>query len=657
MRTSDGALAGLRILDFTQVMAGPFCTMLLADLGADVIKIESPGSGDQTRHSWGHPGAGQDNHAFLALNRNKRSVCIDLKSDEGLAQLYRLVRGADVVIENWRPGVATRLGIDYETLAAINPAIVCASISGFGQTGPYASRPGYDLIAQAMAGVMSVTGEPGGRPVKCGLPIGDLAAGLYCACGILAALMARRHTGKGQYVETSLFEAALALSVWESTEYWATGNLPQPLGSAHRMTAPYQALRTRDGYVTVGANNQQLWLGLCAALGLEELASDERFASNVERMRNRDQLASALERRLAERGTAEWVDVLLRAGVPAGPIQDYREVLEEDPHVQSRGMVLEVDHPVAGPVRMLASPLRLSANPPSIRRPPPLLGEHTDEVLADVPGDGATSSPAGGSPNGEIIVRRDGEGEVLRVGLSNPLKRNAITWPMYDRLEQLCAETETDPRLRLVVVRGEGGAAFAAGTDIRQFTEFATAEDGVAYERRVERALDRLASVRVPVLAVVEGPAVGAGLAIAACCDIVVATPDASFGAPIAQTLGNCLSPQVVARLQSRLGAGHTMSMLLTSKLLSAQEAAAAGLVHEVIPREQLEEHLAALIRTMCRDAPLTLAGLKEMDRRLQAAAAQVKADDVLRRCYGSRDFGEGVQAFLEHRRPRWEGR
>lgn len=650
------ALAGMRVLDLTQVMAGPFCTMVLADLGADVIKIESPDSGDQTRRSWGQAIAGQDSPAFLALNRNKRSVCLDLKSDQGRAQLYRLVRDADVVVENWRPGVAARLAIDYQTLAAINPALVYASISGFGQTGPYANRPGYDLIAQAMAGVMSVTGEPGGAPVKSGLPISDLSAGLYCACGILAAVMARRRTGKGQYVETSLFEAALALAVWESTEYFASGNVPQPLGSAHRMTAPYQALRTRDGYVTVGANNQRLWLRLCAALGLEELASDERFAGNLQRMRNRGQLASLLEGRLAERDTAEWVDVLLEAGVPAGPIQDYREVLEQDPHVQSRGMVQEVDHPVAGRVRMLASPLRLSASPASIRRPPPLLGEHTDEVLAGVR-DGAAPSPADGPPAGEIVVRRDTAGQVLRLGLSNPSRRNAITWPMYDRLEQVCAEAEVDPRLRVVVVRGEGGAAFAAGTDIRQFMEFATADDGVAYERRVERAFDRLGAIRVPVLAVVEGPAVGAGLAIAACCDLVVATPDAVFGAPIAQTLGNCLSPQVVARLQARLGAGHTMAMLLTSKLLSAQEAAAAGFVSQVIPRERLEEQVEALIRTICRGAPLTLAGLKEIDRRLHAAAGQVAADDVLRQCYGSRDFREGVQAFLGHRPPRWEGR
>jgi crotonobetainyl-CoA:carnitine CoA-transferase CaiB-like acyl-CoA transferase len=388
----EGALAGMRVLDLTQVMAGPFCTMLLADLGAEVIKVENPQSGDQTRHSWGSPPAvasaeqegetaGQDSRAFLALNRNKRSVTLDLKTDRGRDDFYRLVRTAGVVVENWRPGVAARLGVDYDTLARINPSLVYASISGFGQTGPYAGRPGYDLIAQAMAGVMSITGEPGGRPVKSGLPVGDLGAGLFCACGILAAWTARQRTGEGQYVETSLFEAALALSVWESTEYWATGSVPQPLGSANRMSAPYQALRTRDGYITIGANNERLWHRLCSALDLPQLTEDPRFRLNADRMANRDELARLLERRLAAGDTADWVDKLLAAGVPAGPIQDYRQVLEEDPHVRERGMIQEFVHPIQGRQRVLASPLKLSRTPAAVRTPPPLLGQHTDEVL------------------------------------------------------------------------------------------------------------------------------------------------------------------------------------------------------------------------------------------------------------------------------------
>ena len=382
---SGGALAGMVVLDLTQVMAGPYCTMVLADLGADVIKIENPDGGDQTRRSWGRSGKGEDSRAFMSLNRNKRSAVLDLKSPEGVAAFRELAAHADVVIENWRPGVAARLGVGYEDLAADNPGLIYASISGFGQSGPYADRPGYDLIAQAMAGVMSITGEPDGRPVKSGIPVADLGSGLFMAIGILAAWSAKQRTGLGQRVETSLFESALALAVWESTEYWDTGRVPAKLGSANRMSAPYQALATADGYVTVGANNDRLWRRLCACLGAEHLVEDERFATNTGRMANRAALVAELEERLAGRTTAEWVDALLAAGVPAGPIQDYGQVLSEDPHVAARGMVTSVDHPVEGPLPLLASPLRLSGTPPTVRRPPPLLGEHTDEVLQRTP--------------------------------------------------------------------------------------------------------------------------------------------------------------------------------------------------------------------------------------------------------------------------------
>jgi crotonobetainyl-CoA:carnitine CoA-transferase CaiB-like acyl-CoA transferase len=380
---TEGALDGLRVLDLTQVMAGPYCTMLLADLGADVVKIENPKDGDQTRRSWGYAVHGEDSRAFLALNRNKRSVCLDLKSAEGLADFHRLVLTADVVVENFRPGVTKRLGVDYETLAELNPRLIYASVSGFGQTGPYADRPGYDLIAQAMSGVMSVTGTPGGVPVKCGLPVGDLGAGMFCAFGIVSAVLSRVHTGRGQQVETSLFEAALAMSVWESTEYWASGEVPQALGSAHRMSAPYQALRTKDGYLTLGANNERLWQRLCAALKVTQLQTDPRFVTNTDRMLHRDDLVVELEKTLGEADTDHWVALLLDVGVPAGPIRDYRQVLDEDPHVKARGMVQEIDHPIEGRVRVLGSPVRMSGTPARLRRHPPLLGEHTAEVLAE----------------------------------------------------------------------------------------------------------------------------------------------------------------------------------------------------------------------------------------------------------------------------------
>ncbi|MHA6631922.1 enoyl-CoA hydratase [Pseudonocardia sichuanensis] len=650
MATPEGALAGMTVLDLTQVMAGPFCTMILADLGADVVKVENPESGDQTRASFGQAGTGADSKAFLALNRNKRSVTLDLKSDEGRATFHELVRSADVVVENWRPGVAAKLGVDHATLAPLNPGLIYASVSGFGQTGPYADRPGYDLIAQAMAGVMSVTGEPGDRPVKAGIPIGDLGAGLFTAVGILAAWASRQRTGEGQYVETSLFEAALALSVWESTEFWATGEAPQALGSAHRMSAPYQALATRDGFVTVGANNERLWQRLCRALEVEHLADDPRFATNTDRMEHRAELVVELERRLTEEDTGTWVERLLAAGVPAGPIQDYRQVLEDDPHVKARGMVATVEHPVEGLVPVLGSPLHLSRTPAVVRRPPPLLGEHNRELLTR---DGAVVG--GAAVSGEVRSRRDGP--VLHVELANPARRNALTWEMYDELQKLCVAARADPDLRVVVLRG-AGEAFAAGTDIAQFTEFSSAADGLDYERRVGAVLADLLAVPVPVLGVVDGPAVGGGLAIAACCDVLVATDRAVFGAPIARTLGNCLAPAVVARLQQRLGAGRTTAMLLTSRTIDAAEAATAGFVHAVVPPGELDEAAAELTRRIATGAPRTLAGLKEIDRRLAAAGpGDVDADDVLADCYGSADFQEGVAAFVARRRPEWTGR
>jgi formyl-CoA transferase len=371
------------VLDLSQVMAGPFCCQLLGDMGADVIKVEPPGTGDQARHAMGLAMKGDDTAAFLAVNRNKRSIALDLKDDAQRALFHRLAATADVLVENFRPGVTERLGIGYEALREQNPRLIYASISGFGQTGPAAMRPGYDLIAQGMAGVMSVTGEPGGDPVKCGVPIGDLSAGLFCAFAILSACIARERSGRGQRVDTSLFEGALALSIWETAELWATGRVPQPLGSAHRLTAPYQALRTRDGHMTVAGNNERMWARLCEAIGRPELPADARFATNAGRMANRAALVAELEAALAARDTADWVARLLDAGVAAGPINDYRQVFE-DPHTLAREMVVEMEHPVEGTVRGLGIPVKLSDTPGAVRRAAPLLGEHTAEVLHEI---------------------------------------------------------------------------------------------------------------------------------------------------------------------------------------------------------------------------------------------------------------------------------
>ncbi len=376
-------LTGLRVLDLSQVMAGPFCCMLLGDMGADVIKVEPPGTGDQTRKSMGFRMKGEDSPGFLALNRNKRSITLDLKTPEGQRTLHKLVETADILVENSRPGVSKKLGADFETLSRINPRLIYASISGFGQTGPWSQRPGFDLIAQAMGGVISGTGIPGAEPVKSGIPVGDLGAGMFACYGILSAVIGRERTGKGQYIDTSLLDAALALSVWESTEYWATGKSPGPLGTANRMSAPYQAFAGSDGYFVVGAANQKLWLIFCDAIGRPELKDDPRYANNIDRVQRRGELADELRPTFLTRTAEEWVDLFLSAGVPAGPINDYSVALDNE-HVHHRKAVIEIAHPVEGSFKALGFPAKLSHTPAAVRRPPPLLGQHNEEILAEL---------------------------------------------------------------------------------------------------------------------------------------------------------------------------------------------------------------------------------------------------------------------------------
>src|SRR5215813_5143443 len=381
METPPRALEGLRVLDQTQVMAGPFCAMLLADMGADVIKIEPPG-GDATRAMDLELSPGVS-APFLAVNRNKRGLVLDLKRAEGVAVLKKLAETADVLIENYRPGVAARLGVDYATLSAINPRLIYCSISGFGQTGPYADRGGYDLIAQGMSGIMSATGSPDGPPVKVGVPVTDLGAGLFGVFGILCALRARRVTGRGQLVDTSLFEAGLALSAWEATEYWYTGQIPRRLGTAHRLNAPYQAFRASDGHFTVGAANSRLWPRFCHLLGLDRLIDDPRFITVGDRVRNQRELERTIEDVTARRPRAHWLRECEAAGIPAGPINSIPEALA-DPQAQARGMVQEYDYPGVGKVKALGNPVKLSRSPASLWKGAPRLGEDNDAVLVEL---------------------------------------------------------------------------------------------------------------------------------------------------------------------------------------------------------------------------------------------------------------------------------
>ena len=359
-------------------MAGPYCAMLLCDMGARVIKVEPP-AGDSTRRMAG--AVGRDSAAFNAVNRGKLGIVLDLQSPAGREALRVLARSADILIENFRPGVMHKLGLGYAALAADNPRLIYASISGYGQTGPDAAKGGFDLVAQGASGIMSVTGEPDRPPVKVGLPITDLGAGLFALSAILAALHWRSSSGRGQYIDTSLLEAGIALSVWEATELFS-GTTPARLGSAHRMSAPYQAFRCADGYITVGAANDRTFAKLAALVGREDWLRDARFATDAARVAHRVELAEAIEQITGAESCATWLTRLEAAGVPCGPIRSYDQVFA-DPHVQAREMTVEVGHPTLGALKTLGTPVKMSETPLNPTRRAPLLGEHTAQVLRE----------------------------------------------------------------------------------------------------------------------------------------------------------------------------------------------------------------------------------------------------------------------------------
>lgn len=377
-----GPLAGVRVIELSHIMAGPTCGMMLADMGADVIKVEKPG-GDDTRRAL-PPDVNGESAAFMMMNRNKRGICLNLKDPGAVDALRRLVAGADILIENFRHDTLSRLGLGYETLKVDNPGLVYCALSGFGRTGPYAMRGGFDLIAQGMSGLMSITGEaPGRPPVKVGAPLTDITAGVVAAMGCLAAYVHRLKTGEGQVVDTSLLEAGIIHTYWQSAIALATGVSPGPMGSAHPLNAPYQAFRTADGWINVGAANQANWLRLLKVLDAPALAEDARFATNADRMVHLAELEAVLTPYFVARTTAGWLDIFEEAGLPAGPVLSVRE-MHADPQVVAREMVVPLDHPKAGRTHAIGLPVKLSQTPGGIRRPAPLLGQHTREVLAEI---------------------------------------------------------------------------------------------------------------------------------------------------------------------------------------------------------------------------------------------------------------------------------
>lgn len=371
-------LEGFRILDLTRFLSGPYATMVLAELGADVIKIEQPHTGDDSRRF--APKFGGESYPAAMPNRSKRSISIDLKTPEGKEVFLTLAKDADLVIENFRPGVVAKLGIDYDTVRQVRPDILYCAISGFGQTGPYQHRPGFDIMAQGVTGFLRMTGD-GQRPAKVGIAINDIAAGSTAIYSVLAAQMLRQRTGEGQYMDISLVEAGLAWTVWESGAFFGAGEVPQATGTRHRRSTPYQAYKTADGFVTIGAGSDRLWKRLVEdAFGKHEWLEDPRFLTLPDRMTHIDELEAEIEAITVTKTTQEWIDIVDAAGVPCGPVLAYDQTFE-DPQVKARDMIAEVEHPIIGPMRTVAPPTKFSGMEFAVRRPAPWIGQHTAEVL------------------------------------------------------------------------------------------------------------------------------------------------------------------------------------------------------------------------------------------------------------------------------------
>jgi crotonobetainyl-CoA:carnitine CoA-transferase CaiB-like acyl-CoA transferase len=377
-----GALNGIRVVDLSRALAGPYCSMMLGDLGAEVVKVEMPGKGDEAR-GWGPPFKGAESAYFLSANRNKRSITLNLRQPEAKEALWRLVDAGDVLIENFSAGTIGRLGFGYDAVHARNPRLVFCSISGFGQSGPDYTRPAYDPILQGMGGIMSITGQPGGAPTKVGVAIADIVAGMLSAYGVMAALYRRQTSGEGQLVDTSLLDGQVALLTFQAARYLIAGEIPVPNGNRHPIMAPSDSFRTSDGYVNIAAGNDSLWAKFCQGVGLDSLISDPRFATNSARVANVQEMTAIIEQRFANLTTTEVVDMLDKAGVPGGPIRNIGQVFE-DPQTQHLGLRHKVTHSREGEIEIPGVPYRLSESPAGVHRPPPALGEHTDEVLAEL---------------------------------------------------------------------------------------------------------------------------------------------------------------------------------------------------------------------------------------------------------------------------------
>ncbi len=379
--SSDGPLSDVQVLDLTRVLAGPYASMWLADMGADIVKVERPGSGDDTR-TYGPPFIDGESAYFLSINRNKKSLTLNFKKPEGKKILRRLIEQSDVLLENFRPGTLERAGFGYEDVREYAPDIIYTSISGFGQSGPWKNEPGFDLSIQGLSGLMSLTGDPDGPPTKFGTSISDLLSGIYAAMGTAMALYHRERTGEGQHVDVGMLDSMVSLLTYQAGRYFATGEIPERMGNFHPNISPYETFRTADGYFNLAIGNDSLFDQFCELIGREDLAEDERFRSNPDRVDHQEEIHEIIERETRQKTTDEWLELLAEAGIPAGPIQNVEEVVDHE-QVRSRDMVETVEHPSAGPVKVTGVPIKMSETPGEVEDPPPELGQHTEELLTE----------------------------------------------------------------------------------------------------------------------------------------------------------------------------------------------------------------------------------------------------------------------------------
>lgn len=376
------ALEGIKVLDLSRALAGPYCTMMLADMGAEVIKVEMPGRGDDSR-SWGPPFLKGESAYFMSINRNKKSITLNMKSEKSMEIILKLIKRSDVLVENFRPGAMERLGLGYERVKEMNPRIIYASISGFGQDGPYRMLPGFDQVLQGMGGLMSITGEPGGPPIKVGVAIADISGGMFAAYGIVVALYNREKTGRGQMIDVSLLDSQVAWLTYRAGAYLTSGEIPQPVGSGHPVIVPYQAFKAKDVYINIAVGNDQLWEKFCKAVGLEKVMNDPKFATNAKRVENREEIVKIISDLIVARNGEEWLKIITDAGVPCGPIYTVDKIFA-DPQVLHRQMLKELDHLKAGKVKVTGIPVKLSDTPGEVETAPPVLGQHTQEILNEL---------------------------------------------------------------------------------------------------------------------------------------------------------------------------------------------------------------------------------------------------------------------------------